>query len=116
MKKNVPALLDMNAAECDKALQTMSTEQFLYEAQAIIEFIKGAHKNWTVSDQKIIDTCQSVLKSGNAESFEERKYFMETMKEAAHNKDIKSAITIGVGAFAGIGILAAIIIKSISKN
>lgn len=116
MKKNVPALFNMSEAECDKALQTMSTQQFIYEAQNIIKFFKSAYKTWTVSDQKIIDTCQSILKSGNTESFEERKYFMETMKEAAHHKDIKSAITIGISAFAGIGILATIIIKSISKN
>lgn len=115
MRKNVPTLLNMSETECDKALQTMSTEQFLYEAQAIIKFLKSTYKNWTVSDQKIIDTCQSILESGNTESFEERKYFMEKMKEAAHRKDIKSTI-IGVSAFAGIGILATIIIKSISKN
>ena len=106
----------MSDAECDKALQTMSTEQFLYEAQEMIKFFKSAYKNWTVSDQKIIDTCQSILKSGNTESFEERKYFMETMKEAAHHKDIKSAIIIGASAFAGIGILATIIFKSMSKS
>lgn len=98
------------------AIKQMPARQWIDEGLQVINIFKDSVKTLTESDKQILDTCQSRLTNGNTESFEERKYFLETMKEFARRKDVKTAIFGAVtAAAAAAGIVAKFICNGIRK-
>ena len=103
-KDNALRILDMSVEQRDNLLKTMTSQEFIESAKSVVTFVKDTNSAWTKEDKQIMDTCESMLREGKTESFEERKYFMETMKDIAAKID-KKKIWTGLAAIGGVGLL-----------
>ena len=108
-------ILSMSTEKRDALLKTMTSKEFISSANEVVKFVKGAYTSWVKEDKQIMDTCESMLKEDKVESFEERKYFMETMKDMARKIDRKKVLSF-IGGLGAMGIILGALIYQNSAH
>ena len=102
-EKTALKVLNMTAEQRDDVIKALTSKEFIATATSIVAFVKGALKVWSSEDKAMFEHCNKMLQEGNFESFEEKKYWMDTMKEISQKIDKKTfwAWVIGIGSVAG---------------
>ena len=108
-------ILSMSTEKRDALLKTMTSKEFISSANEVVRFVKSAYSSWAKEDKQIMDTCESMLKEDKVESFEERKYFMETMKDMAKKIDRKKVLSF-IGGLGALGIILGALIYQNSAH
>lgn len=109
---NNSSLIKLSNADMWNKLATMTTDEFNVEAKLIIDFCAKFTKWLIAEDKEILETAKQMLTDGKLESFEERKYFMEIMRDTVAKINKKKAL---VG-LSGAGLIGICILRHLNKK